>query len=549
MVTPSIFFKRPFLLTGIPGVMNRRSALRGACMAALSALALACAGASAAEGRGPSAGTDVGSGPAAAPSAHRSLRELPPAATSSQAAVRTSTLRPLAAVPEPVKTIGRARIAAVGDVLMHGAVKEAAAGHRAKLGEAPNDDGFGWLWAPIADLLAAPDITFANLETPVAPRAGKGSRSFVFNAPAAAARALAHAGVDLVSVANNHMFDQGRAGFEETLGELDAAGLAYVGAGEAGREAGPHVLEVNGIRIAFLGYSYGFNQSGNDCPPARGSCVKASLLDRERAVADVAAAARDADAVIVSIHWGIEYQGQPRDADVALAHRLADAGALAVLGHHPHVLQPIELYPRADGRTALIAYSLGNFVSNQSRHYVHGVTPEKVAATRDGAIVEFEIARRDYGRGVVRVELAGAGFLPLWTENDTVEAARKAGGAARPSIQVVSLDRALSAVRAELAAMADPVPAGEQARYVNMRQREELYVAQRDAIAAILGEDLQREAPAAAPAAAPSALSLAGASGPPASPPSKSGAPPPTPPPPDAQVPCPPPTGPASPAP
>jgi len=402
--------------------------------------------------------------------------------------------RPLASDDPGIRTLACASLAAVGDVLMHGAVKDAAADHRA----ADNDDGYGWLWAPVADLLAAADLTFANLETPIAPRAGQGARSFVFNAPPAAARALKRAGVDLVSVANNHMFDQGRAGFEETLRQLEAVGLPYVGAGEAGRESGPRTVELNGIHVAFLGYAYGFNQSGNACPPRPSSpCLKASLLDPERAVAEVAAAAREADAVVVSVHWGIEYADQPRQSEVDLAHRLAEAGALVVLGHHPHVLQPVELYRRGDGRTALIAYSLGNFVSNQSRHYAHGVTPEKVGATRDGLLLRVELARRDYGRGVVRVELSGADWLPLWTENDTDDPERRARRA-RPSIQVVSVDRALAAVRRELAAVPDPVPPAEEARYVTLRQREELYRARRTAVAAVVGEDLQREAPPAA---------------------------------------------------
>jgi poly-gamma-glutamate synthesis protein (capsule biosynthesis protein) len=406
---------------------------------------------------------------------------------------RASPVRPAPAATPAVRDVARASIAAVGDVLMHGAVKDAAADHRAP----GNDDGFGWLWAPVADLLAAADVTFANLETPIAPTAGRGSRSYIFNAPPAVVSALRRAGVKLVSVANNHAFDQGRAGFEETLARLDAADLPYVGAGEPGREAGPRVLEVNGLRIAFLGYAHFFNQDGNACAaPARGPCARAALLDPERAIADVERAARTADAVVVSVHWGDEYHQQPREADVALAHRLADAGALLVLGHHPHVLQPIELYPRADGRVALIAYSLGNFVSNQSRHYVPGVTPDQVAATRDGVLLRVDLVRRDYGRGVTRVELAHADWLPLWTENDTADPDRRPRGA-RPAIQVVSLDRALAQVRADLAAMPDPLPAADRSRWVKLREREALYVARRAAIAAVLGEDLQGEAPPA----------------------------------------------------
>ncbi len=95
----------------------------------------------------------------------------------------------------------------------------------------------------------------------------------------------------------------------------------------------------------------------------------------------------------------------------------------------------------------------------------------------------------------MRVELSGADWLPLWTENDTVDPERRGRADARPSIQVVSVDRALAAVRAELAALPDPVPPEQEARYVRLRQREELYLSRRAAIAAALGEELEREAP------------------------------------------------------
>lgn len=270
------------------------------------------------------------------------------------------TVRPTVAPGPAPRALARVTFGATGDVMIQEAIKRTAAVH----GAGAADDGYAWVLAPVADLLAAPDVMFANLETPVAPTANVGTREFMFNAPVAAAAALAHAGVDVVSVTNNHAFDQGRPGFEETLERVPAAGLRPVGAGPAGRSAGPTILEVNGLKIAILAYAYGFNQPGNDCPPRRPDCLQASLLDRARAPEDVRAAAAVADAVLVSIHWGVEYEAQPRAEDVDLARRLVDAGALAVIGHHPHVLQPVELVPRPDGGTALVAYSLGNFVSN-----------------------------------------------------------------------------------------------------------------------------------------------------------------------------------------
>ena len=400
-------------------------------------------------------------------------------------------LRPMRPSEPPVRVLARATLGAVGDVLMHEAVKRSAEVH----GRGAPDRGYAWLYAPVADLLSQPDLTFANLETPIAPEAGAGTREYVFNAPQEAALALRRAGVDLVSVANNHAFDQGRPGFEETLRRVEGAGLRVVGAGPPERAAGPVLVEAGGLSIAFLGWAHFFNQGGNDCAaprPGAPACLQAALLDRARAAEAVREAAARADAVVVSLHWGTEYEAQPRAEDVELAHQLADAGALVVLGHHPHVLQPIELYRRPDGRTAVIAYSLGNFVSNQSRKYVHGVTPEKVAATRDGAFLRVALARRDYGRGVVRTEVDGADFLPLWTDNDTVEIDRRREPQRRPAIRVVAIDRALAAVREELSRFPDPVPAELRDTFAALRRRESMLASRRAAVAATLGEDLLR---------------------------------------------------------
>jgi poly-gamma-glutamate synthesis protein (capsule biosynthesis protein) len=385
---------------------------------------------------------------------------------------------------------------------MHEAVKRSAA----TWGAASADGGFAWLFEPVADLLAAADVAFANLETPIAPGAGSGTREYVFNAGPEVVRALQRSGVDVVAVANNHAFDQGRRGFEETLATLDDLGMRRVGAGPADRPEGPVLVEAGGLRLAFLGWAHFFNQDGNECPPARAGvppCARAAALDRPRAVEAVRAAAADADAVVVSLHWGNEYQQQPRSEDVELAHQLAEAGATVILGHHPHVLQPIELHRRADGGVTVIAYSLGNFVSNQSRRYVHGVTPEAVAAPRDGALLQVELVRRDYGRGVVQVEVGGAGYVPLWTENDTAEIDPKREPNRRPRIRVVAVDRALAELRAALAAFPDPVPPERRADWIRLRSQEALLLARRDAIGRVLGAELERPAPSPVPSPAP----------------------------------------------
>jgi poly-gamma-glutamate synthesis protein (capsule biosynthesis protein) len=133
------------------------------------------------------------------------------------------------------------------------------------------------------------------------------------------------------------------------------------------------------------------------------------------------------------------------------------------------------------------------------------VTPDKAAAPRDGALLEVELVRRDFGRGVVEVEVGGAGYVPLWTENDTPEVDAKKEPARRPRIRVVAVERALAAVSEEIAGVPDPVPAERRAEFVRLRKAEALLLARKEAIGRVLGADLERPAPPPATAAPASA--------------------------------------------
>src|SRR5262249_55097871 len=133
---------------------------------------------------------------------------------------------------------------------------------------------------------------------------------------------------------------------------------------------------------------------------------------------------------------------------IATAHRLLDAGVDVILGHHPHVLEPAEVYRRNDGTLGLVAYSLGNFVSNQSRTYAYGVQPDRMGDTRDGVALSFSLVKKDYGGGVVRVEIADLSAQPLWTDNNALDLARDP--ALAPAIGVVSLDAELLRAREAL---------------------------------------------------------------------------------------------------
>jgi poly-gamma-glutamate synthesis protein (capsule biosynthesis protein) len=151
---------------------------------------------------------------------------------------------------------------------------------------------------------------------------------------------------------------------------------------------------------------------------------------------------------VVSIHWGIEYAPAPRPEDVDMTHKMLEAGASVVVGHHPHVLQPVETYRTQDGRNTVIFYSLGNFLSNQSRSYVDGLMPDKDGDPRDSMIGMFSAVRKDYGPAGIRVELGHVGILPVWGENNRNEMA--SGHAKTTIIRPILIDREIPRLQARL---------------------------------------------------------------------------------------------------
>ncbi len=327
----------------------------------------------------------------------------------------TGPARSAADLGSPVEVLATARIGAVGDVMMHGMVQRSAR----EAATPDNHDGFDALFEHVDDAIRPLDLAFANLETPVAPQHGSDVQPMVFNAPPALLASLSSIGFDLLSFANNHVYDQGRAGMKETVEQLEAAGMGFVGAGRTCAEAqAARIVTPNGIHVAIIGATDLYNDDLNAGPDE--PCV--ATLGEEWVLAEAARARSvGAELVVLSVHWGDEYVTAPRADHVELAHRLVEGGVDVILGHHPHVLQPIEVVDTADGRRALIVYSLGNFISNQSAWYVPGVHKVAAANARDGLLATFLAVRKRYGRGartVERVEVADLAWVPLWTVND-----------------------------------------------------------------------------------------------------------------------------------
>lgn len=377
------------------------------------------------------------------------------------------------APPVPVKV----RLVAVGDILMHQDVK-AAAQREAQ--------GFPALWADLVPLFQGADIAFGNLETPVAPATGRPGVPFQFNAPEALPGALRASGFTVLSVANNHAFDQGPRGLRETLDRLRAERLVALGSGEDRPSAERlQIVERQGLKVAFLGFTDIFNVDLN----RKATEPWVRRLDLDPALAAVREARTQADLVVVSVHWGNEYQRQPTKRQRDIARQLVAAGCDLVLGHHPHVLQPAELMESA-GRKALVAYSLGNFISNQDRMYRADLFPVAGGDSRDGAALQAVFEQRQDAAGRSRTVLAEASFEPLWTENNW------GAPAAKREIRVIRVAAAEARARAEVEALSVPQegPEAPSRRAALLEKQEYLrtLILRRKRVAEVVGEAFVR---------------------------------------------------------
>jgi poly-gamma-glutamate synthesis protein (capsule biosynthesis protein) len=213
--------------------------------------------------------------------------------------------------------------------------------------------------ASIAPTLSAADVTVVNLETAVTERGTPANKTYVFRAPASSLSALAAAGVDTASVANNHGLDYGPEGLVDTLAAEQATGFDLIGIGYNATDAyAPHRMEVKGQRIAIIAATQVLDDeliSEWTATDTRHGLASAKEVDR--LLAAVQATRADTDTLVVFLHWGIEGQTCPSPAQQELAVQLVDAGADIVVGSHAHRVQ-------GGGRLgdAVVDYGLGNFV-------------------------------------------------------------------------------------------------------------------------------------------------------------------------------------------
>jgi poly-gamma-glutamate capsule biosynthesis protein CapA/YwtB (metallophosphatase superfamily) len=283
-------------------------------------------------------------------------------------------------------------IVATGDMLLHERLWNQARQDATHTG-APEMD-FVPLIAAVQPYVSNADLGLCHLETPLAPLAGPYEGYPLFSAPPQIATALATVGYDACSTASNHTFDKGAAGVQRTLDTLDSVGIAHAGSARTPEEAlTTTVLDVAGVKVALLSYTYGFN----GIPYPNGESWRADVIDAPRILTDARTAKQaGAEVVVVSMHWGTEYEQTPNAQQLELAPPLAQSKDIdLVIGHHAHVVQPVE---KIDD--TWVAYGLGNLVAAHR-------TPGE--ARSEGLLVRFRFAEQPDGRFVT----SSAEYLPL----------------------------------------------------------------------------------------------------------------------------------------
>lgn len=226
------------------------------------------------------------------------------------------------------------------------------------------------------------DVAIVNFETTLAEKPYTGYPTF--SAPDEFLRDCKKAGFDIMLTANNHSCDKGKKGIERTIMMMDSLHVPHLGSyvDEAARkEQYPFLLEKNGFRIVLLNYTYGTN----GIPVPKPNII--NTIDTLQIRKDIRAAkAMNPDAIIAFMHWGVEYTLKPVATQVTLADWLLRQGVTHVIGGHPHVVEPIEVREDANGDKHVVAYSLGNFVSNQSQEHTYGGMLVKMELEKDTTV-------------------------------------------------------------------------------------------------------------------------------------------------------------------
>lgn len=297
-----------------------------------------------------------------------------------------------------------ATITSFGDTLCHEPLYKAAYNQETEIYD------FSYMFEYVEKYFQDSTIRIGNCESPMA-GAERGYSGYpTFNAPEHLAIDLKELGVDIMTTANNHSLDKGFSGLSSTLNFLDEAGISHVGTARSEEEQNTILFkDLNGIKTAFLCYTYGTN--GIPVPEGKEFCV--NLIQEDFMLKQIQQAkAEGAELIVVSMHWGIEYQTIESEEQDRLAEFLIQNGVQVILGSHPHVLQPMKMVKveteKGEEKEGLVIFSQGNFFSNQRDENTRNTAIFNIEVKKDGTTQEVTIEKASYIPLYVRIKEAGA---------------------------------------------------------------------------------------------------------------------------------------------
>ncbi len=286
-------------------------------------------------------------------------------------------------------------MAVIGDIMSHSGNFKNAYSSSSK------DYDFSNTFKNITNYIQEADIAIGNLETTFAGKSRGYSGYPTFNTPEALGKNLKDLGIDVLSTANNHSLDKGYSGLKSTLDFLDEFGISHTGTYRSEEEQNTILVkDINGIKIAFLSFTYGTN--GITVPSDKQYCI--NLIDKELIKEQISLAKKqEVDLICVNMHWGVEYKLKQNKTQEDLADFLFENGVDLIFGSHPHVLEPMEkrTITLEDGSTkdGFVIYSLGNFISGQ-------IYPN----TKSTVILDIQITKNEDNK----MTIDAVDYIPLY---------------------------------------------------------------------------------------------------------------------------------------
>lgn len=320
-----------------------------------------------------------------------------------------------AAAPKPASIT----YTAAGDIILHKPFLESPAYLD------PEDGTYDYtsIFAHCKNLLADSDYTSVTFEGALSDGSSGYSGYPMFQGPDALADALSSSGIDMVNLASNHVYDAAEAGFLRTMDVIKQRQMSPCGVRSSEKEKRYIVQDIGGIKIGIISYVYETTEeaegtrsiNGIPLTDSAGSLINSfnyNDLDRFYSDMEASLAAMEkegAEYIISYMHWGTEYQTEQSAQQEEIAQKLCDLGFNALIGSHPHVIQPVDLLTSSDGKHQMVcAYAIGNFLSNQRQEYMQAEMP--TGETEDGYVLSLSIARDEKGR----ISLTDAVFTPTW---------------------------------------------------------------------------------------------------------------------------------------